>query len=75
MKIKISDEGVNALLALISKYPDKKTPFFSKELNTSVKNIERWIKQENKTDFREFDNQIIYKKFEDFLNTIDKIKK
>jgi hypothetical protein len=28
-----------------------------------------------KTDFREFDNQIIYKKFEDFLNTIDKVEK
>jgi len=28
-----------------------------------------------KTDFREFDNKIIYKKFEDFLNTIDEVKK
>jgi len=30
-------------LVLVSS--NKKTPFFAKELNTSVKNIERWIKK------------------------------
>ena len=38
------NEGVNNLLQLISDYPNSKTPFFSKKLNTAVKNIERWIK-------------------------------
>ncbi len=40
-----NDEGVENLLTLIEKYPNKKTPFFTKELDTSVKNLERWIKQ------------------------------
>ncbi len=38
-------EGVNLLLNIIKKYPGKRTPFFSRELNTSSKNIERWIKK------------------------------
>ena len=48
------NEGVKTLLQLIEKYPNKKTPFFVKELNTSVKNIERWIKKlrdEGKVEF------------------------
>ena len=39
------NEGVKSLYELIRNYPNNKTPFFAKELNTSVKNIERWIKQ------------------------------
>jgi len=39
------NEGVNRLLNLIEQYPNRKTPFFAKELDTSVKNIERWIKK------------------------------
>jgi len=37
------------------KFPNNKTPFFAKTLNTSVKNIERWIKQlrtEEKIEFK-----------------------
>ena len=48
------NEGVNSLLELIKNNPNKRSTFFSKELNTSVKNIERWIKQlknENKIKF------------------------
>ena len=48
------NEGVNQLYTIIKKYPNKKTPFFSKELNTSVKNIERWIKRLKKEDKIEF---------------------
>lgn len=33
------------MYVLIEKSPNRKTPFFAKELNTSVKNIERWIKE------------------------------
>ena len=39
------NEGVKKLYELIKENPNMKTPFFSKELNTSIKNIERWIKQ------------------------------
>ena len=39
------NEGVNLLLATIKKYPGKRSSFFSKKLNTSVKNIERWLKK------------------------------
>jgi len=39
------NEGVNRLLKLIEKSPNRKIPFFAKELETSVKNIERWIKK------------------------------
>jgi len=39
------NEGVKNLLTLIKKHPNNKTPFFAKELNTSVKNVERWIKK------------------------------
>ena len=48
------NKGVNQLYTIIKKYPNKKTPFFSKELNTSVKNIERWIKRLKKEDKIEF---------------------
>jgi ATP-dependent DNA helicase RecG len=47
--------GVKSLYALIKKFPNNKTPFFAKELNTSIKNIERWIKQlkiEDKIEFK-----------------------
>jgi ATP-dependent DNA helicase RecG len=40
---------------LIEQNPGKRTPFFEKELNTSIKNIERWLKQlkdESKIKFR-----------------------
>ena len=39
------NEGVNLLHALIQNYPNKRSPFFTTELNTSSKNIERWLKQ------------------------------
>lgn len=39
------NEGVNGLFNLIVKYPNHKMPFFAKQLKTSVKNIERWIKK------------------------------
>ena len=48
------NEGVKSLYALIMNNPNNRTNFFAKELNTSVKNIERWIKQlkvEGKIDF------------------------
>jgi len=49
------NEGVNSLFALIKSKPNNRSPFFARELGTSVKNIERWIKQlkdENKIEFR-----------------------
>jgi len=48
------NEGVNRLLNLIEKFPNRKTPFFAKELDTSVKNIERWIKKLKADDKVEF---------------------
>ncbi len=39
------NEGVNALLMLIQHHPGERTPFFVLKLNTSVKNIERWLKK------------------------------
>jgi ATP-dependent DNA helicase RecG len=38
-------EGVEALHMLIIESRGKRTPFFSKKLGTSEKNIERWLKQ------------------------------
>lgn len=48
------NEGVKSLYELIKNYPNRKTPFFAKKLNTSVKNIERWIKQLRDKDKIEF---------------------
>ena len=48
------NEGVKSLYVLIEKNLNKKTPFFAKELNTSVKNVERWIKQLKEKDKVEF---------------------
>ena len=39
-----ANEGVNDLFSLIKENPGKRTPFFAQQLNTSVKNIERWLK-------------------------------
>ena len=39
------NEGVKQLFDLIEKNPNNRAPFYAKELNTSVKNIERWLKQ------------------------------
>ena len=39
------NEGVNKLHKFIKLHPGNRTPFFAKELNTSVKNIERWVKE------------------------------
>lgn len=36
--------GVKELLDLIWKSPGQRAPYFSQELDTSVKNIERWLK-------------------------------
>lgn len=50
-----NNEVVNSLYNLIKTRPDNRSTFFAKELNTSVKNIERWLKQlksENKVEFK-----------------------
>ena len=49
-----NNEGVKSLYELIENNPNRKTPFFAKKLNTSVKNIERWIKQLRDKDKIEF---------------------
>jgi ATP-dependent DNA helicase RecG len=38
------NEGVNALLALIAHHPGLRAPLLAKKMQTSVKNIERWLK-------------------------------
>lgn len=48
-------EGVNGLYLLIKKNEGNRVPFFAKVLNTSEKNIERWLKQlkqDKKIEFR-----------------------
>ena len=48
-------EGVKQLLNLIENKPAQRAPFYAKELKTSVKNIERWLKQlktDGKVEFR-----------------------
>ncbi len=39
------NEGVKSLCELVAKKPNHRSTFFAKELHTSVKNIERWLKQ------------------------------
>jgi predicted HTH transcriptional regulator len=39
------NEGVKSLFEVIKNNPNNRSTFFAKELNTSVKNIERWLKQ------------------------------
>jgi len=39
------NEGVKSLYELIKNKPNNRSTFFAKELDTSVKNIERWLKQ------------------------------
>jgi ATP-dependent DNA helicase RecG len=49
------NEGVNQLQVAIQKHPNKRVPFYASKLNTSEKNIERWIKQlkeEGKIEFQ-----------------------
>ena len=49
------NEGVNFLLMLIKESPGRRTPFYSKNMGTFGKNVERWIKQlkeEDKIEFR-----------------------
>ncbi len=51
--LKVLNEGVNLLYKLIKNNPNKRTPYFSSELKTSIKNIERWIKQlKEKVEYR-----------------------
>ncbi len=48
-------EGVEQTYELIKNNAGKRAPFLAQELNTSTKNIERWVKQlrdENKVEFR-----------------------
>ena len=48
-------EGVNTLYSLIVSEPNNRSTFFANELNTSVKNIERWLKklkQDKKIEFQ-----------------------
>ncbi len=49
------NEGVKSLYELIKSKPNNRSTLFVQELNTSVKNIERWLKQlkkEKKIEFR-----------------------
>ena len=49
------NEGVNTLYELIKNKPNNRSTFFAQSMNTSVKNIERWLKQlkeEDKIEFR-----------------------
>ena len=39
------NEGVNALVALITQHPGMRVPALAEVLNTSPKNLERWLKQ------------------------------
>lgn len=39
------NERVKSLYELIKKQLNERSPFFARELNTPVKNIERWLKQ------------------------------
>lgn len=48
------NEGVNALHRLIKENEGKRVPFFAKELKTSEKNIERWLRQLKETGIIEF---------------------
>ena len=48
------NEGVKSLYELIVKKPNRRSTFFAKELHTSVKNIERWLKQLKDADKIEF---------------------
>jgi ATP-dependent DNA helicase RecG len=48
-------EGVSELYNLILQYPNHRAPFFAETINTSIKNIERWLtqlKKEKKVEFR-----------------------
>ena len=47
-------EGVNSLLKLIKENEGKRVPFFATALQTSEKNIERWLKQLRETGAIEF---------------------
>ena len=39
------NEGVNALLAIITRHPGLRAPLLAEKMQTSTKNIERWLKQ------------------------------
>ena len=43
-----ANEGANKLLALISKQPGLRSPAMAEALQTSPKNIERWLQQHKK---------------------------
>jgi len=52
---KKENEGVKQLFKLVQTQPNNRSTYFAQKLNTSVKNIERWLKQlkeENKIEFR-----------------------
>ena len=49
------NEGVNNLFRIIVQNPNCRAPFYARTMDTSVKNVERWLKQlknENKVEFR-----------------------
>ena len=48
------NEGVNSLIRLISEQPGLRAPAIAKQLGTSPKNIERWLKQLKDQDKIEF---------------------
>lgn len=39
------NEGVNALLAIITHHPGLRTPLLAEQRQTATKNVERWLKQ------------------------------
>lgn len=48
------NEGVNTLRSIITQYPGLRTPLLAKKMQTSTKNVERWLKQLKETKEIEF---------------------
>ena len=48
------NEGVNALLAIITQHPGLRVPLLAEKMRTSAKNVERWLKQLKETNEIEF---------------------
>jgi len=48
------NKGVNTLRSIITQYPGLRTPLLAKKMQTSTKNVERWLKQLKETKEIEF---------------------
>lgn len=48
------NEGVNTLRSIITQYPGLRAPLLAKKMQTSTKNVERWLKQLKETKEIEF---------------------